>query len=425
MKKIFLSLILLLTSICYSQITFEKAYFINNEGKRTDCYIENLEWRSNPTTFTYKINESDDNKKTESIENISEFGINNENIYKRFRVNIERSQTVTSYLQKTKTPEWKSEMIFLHLLISGSANLYSYADGNITKYFFETKNMPVEQLVYIRYITGNGNNDERILENNYFRQQLSNLVKCDNMTDKDFENLEYNKNALVKHFARYNACSTDNMESTTKNYDAINEGKKDAFGLSIQAGIYSSNFTVTDPNSYFNMSTEANQIITKIGLEAEYTLPFNKGTWSLFVNPTYEKFNPSKDYTSYINNPGFANDKDPVHYNVKVNYSSIEVPAGVRRYFFINKFSKIFVNVAYVIDLAGKGDIKITNSDGLANGGVEIDISSRNNLAFGAGYKYKRFSGEFRYNLQRQLSSSLIWSAKYNSFGVNISYRIL
>ncbi|WP_298224652.1 hypothetical protein [Flavobacterium sp.] len=425
MKKIFLSLIFLCTSFCYAQIVFEKAYFISNDGKRTDCYIENLDWRSNPTSFTYKLNENDSDKKVETIEHVTEFGINNENIYKRFLVNMERSQTETSNLQKTKTPQWKSETIFLHLLVGGNANLYSYIDGNMTKFFFETKNSPIEQLLYIRYMAGNGANDEGISENNYFRQQLSNAVKCDNMSDSNFKKLQYNSSSLVKHFANYNACSGNGSENTSKNYNAILEGKRDSFNLKVQAGLYLGTIKASDPNDYFRMGTSANKIIYKIGLELEYVLPFNKGIWSIFVSPSYQKFDVSKDYISKINNPGFLNDQFPVHYNIKTDYSSIEVPVGIRRYFFINKSSKLSINIAYVIDVAGTGDIKITNSDGLANASATLKINSRNNPAIGAGYTHKRMSAEFRYNLERKLSSTDSWSVKYNSFGLSFGYRIL
>jgi len=428
MKNKLIALLVFCVAVCEAQVNFEKGYFIHNSGKRTECYIENLDWRSNPTAFNYKMKVDDRETRMENIVSVSEFGIDNESLYRRFQVNIEKSQSVTSYLQKGKNPVWKVETLFLHALVIGEASLYDYADGNIIKYFYETKSKPIEQLVYIRYLAidqehkpGNGS-VEGVQENNQFRQQLLNAVKCGSMTEKDFTYLEYGKNALIKHFLAYNACGGA-QESV--NYNAAAEDKRETFALRVLAGAYNASASVSDPFGYYNLSTDLDQTIFKIGLEAEYILPFNKGTWSLFANPTYQKFDPSKNYVSLVTNPGFDNDKQPVHYTAKADYSSIEIPIGARRYFFLNQSSRIFINIAYVIDLSGSGSIVITNSDGLANASKNIKISSRNNFAVGLGYGYKRFNGELRYNFQRQISSDLMWDVNYTSIGLQLGYKIL
>ena len=312
----------------------------------------------------------------------------------------------------------KLETLFLHALVTGEANLYSYVDGNITKYFFETKTTPIQQLIFIRYLDGQS---ENVQQNNQYKQQLLNSVKCGNMTDNDFRNLEYNKNSLVRHFLAYNSC---NGNKTGTDYNAATEGKRNFFDFLITAGAYMASASVTDPDHYYDMNTDLKKTIFKVGLEAEFILPFNKGSWSIFTNPSYEKFDPAESFTSLTNNPGFANDKQPVHLTVKMDYSSIEIPIGVRRYFFINPSSKIFANLMYVIDLSSSGNIVFTNSDGLTNANEFIPLSSKNNLAVGLGYTYKSFSGEIRYNLPRQLSSYLLWNVKYSTVGLNVGYRV-
>lgn len=57
-----LLLIALFTILCaesYSQIAFEKGYFINESNKRVDCLIKNVDWRSNPKKFEYKLSQND------------------------------------------------------------------------------------------------------------------------------------------------------------------------------------------------------------------------------------------------------------------------------------------------------------------------------------------------------------------------------
>jgi hypothetical protein len=37
---------------------------------------------------------------------------------------------------------------------------------------------------------------------------------------------------------------------------------------------------------------------------------------------------------------------------VKVNYTSIEIPIGVRHYFFLNENSKVFINGSFIVDIS-------------------------------------------------------------------------
>lgn len=307
-------------------------------------------------------------------------------------------------------------------MVTGEASLYDYVDSNITKYFYETKKTPIEQLVYISY-AGDNSFVDSVLHNYQFRQQLHNNVNC-GKSEKDFEHIDYTRNPLVKHFVAYNACDGSPMKPSV-NYDAAADGKREFFALRVIGGVYSSKISLVDPQTYYNKTTDLSQIIFKFGLEAEYILPFNKGSWSVMVNPTYQSFARTKTYTGYVQNSGFANNGDPIHYTAKVDYSSIEIPFGVRRYFFINSASKIFVNAAYVIDLSSGGTIEFTNSDGLVNATDKVGISSRNNFAIGLGYAYKRLSGELRYNLMRQLSERLSWDINYTSVGFNLGYKLL
>jgi hypothetical protein len=76
MKK---QLLFLLTAIlsfnCYSQISYEKGYYIDNMNQKTNCLIKNIDWITNPTEFEYKLSENSESKKA-TIKSIKEFGPN-------------------------------------------------------------------------------------------------------------------------------------------------------------------------------------------------------------------------------------------------------------------------------------------------------------------------------------------------------------
>ena len=57
MKKIILLAGLAVTGLLQAQTKFEKGYFVDNSGQRTEVLIKNLDWKNNPTEFEFKKNE--------------------------------------------------------------------------------------------------------------------------------------------------------------------------------------------------------------------------------------------------------------------------------------------------------------------------------------------------------------------------------
>lgn len=412
MRKILLTLFILTFSLANAQIDFEKGYFISNSGTKTECYIKNLDWRNNPTTFEYKISPEDKESLKATIAAVEEFGIDNSSKFKRYKINIERSVNQMSELTVNKNPIWKEETLFLKVLIEGHATLFYYADGNVFKYFFETKSTPAEQLIRIKYINTDPENGASggISENNQFRQQLFTALKCGAISENDFKNLNYDTTPLMKVFKKYNSCINPEATNTFEE-----KAKKDLFSLTFTPGINYTSLSITDPN-VTNYSTSLDGKITfKIGVELEYTLPFNKNTWSVFINPAYQKYKNEKQYIATYTY-GLTRDV-----NVVAEYSSVEIPIGIRRYFYLNQNSKIFVNGAFVLNYFG--DTKM-NFD---NGTIILESASRHNFAFGIGYKYKdRFSAEIRTNTAAEILSDYSgWSSNYSATGIVLGYRFL
>ena len=293
MKKIYSAIALLSFVLCHSQITFEKGYFIDNTGTRTECFIKNLDWRNNPADFVYKDQMESADLKAGNIANVAEFGIDDVSKYKRFTVKIERSQSALATLGKSKTPLFKMETLFLRFLVNGDANLYVYSDENLTKYFYDTPQTPIEQLVRIKYIqseTEINSYNESVRENNQFRQQLFNNVRCDKINEKGIENIRYDKNDLINHFTTYNSCGAN----AVVNFDE--KVKRKSYALRITPGVYMASLSINDPATFYNVGTDVNKTIFKIGFEGEYILPFNKNMWSLFINPTYQQFDVKESY---------------------------------------------------------------------------------------------------------------------------------
>lgn len=415
MKNLLLAVLLFCFSFSYAQISFEKGYYITTTGDRIECFIKNIDWKDNPRNFEYKTQIEDSQSNIGTISTVKEFGIDNISKYKRFNVNIDRSSNDLKELSQRKNPIWKEETLFLKLLVEGDANLYGFSGDNLTRYFYETKDVPLEQLVYIRYYADDSNGmsyKDNIKENNQFRQQLYNNVRCINTSERDLKKIIYRKSALIEHFTKFNSCSSN----AVVNYEA--KIKRPSFSLKITPGINLASLSISDPNRYYNKSTDMKgKTVFKIGIEGEYILPFNKNKWSIFLNPTYQKFEAEK---TYVNNDGFGVLGQDLTHKVQVDYNSIEIPIGLRHNIFLNKNSKLFVNAMYVFDFSWDSSIEF-------NDNKKMEIYTRNNIALGLGYNFKsKYSIELRVNTAREILGDFIsWSAKYNTTGIVLGYKIL
>lgn len=394
MKKQLLFLLTIILSFnCYSQISFEKGYYIDNSNQKTNCLIKNIDWKNNPTEFEYKLSENSESKKV-TIKSIKEFGIDNFSKYIRSIVNIDRSSENINKLSNDRNPIFKEEELFLKVLVEGKANLYLFEDGSLRRYFFNKENTTIEQLVFKSYKTSN----DKIGKNNRFKNQLWNNLKCPNFKITKVENLDYQKNDLIDFFVKYNECNGE------KNINYEEKQKKDLFNLSIRPGFNSSSLSIQNSASSSRNTDFDNELGFRFGIEAEFIMPFNKNKWSLIIEPTYQYFKSVKEITNQ---------------SAKADYKSIEIPVGVRHYFFLNENSKIFINGSFIFDLSNDSVIDFES-------GTDLEIKTRNNLAFGIGYKHNdKYGLELRYQTSREILSNYIyWSSDYSTLSVIFGYSL-
>ena len=361
-----IKLIFLFTTIftfnCYSQISFENGYYIDNDNQKINCLIKNLDWEKNPTEFKYKLSENSEiNEKT--IKSVKEFGIYNASKYVRSSVQIDRSSNDDNELDNERRPTFQEEELFLKVLVEGKSTLYSYVDNRLIRYFYSTEKSNIEQLVFKRYITPEYN----FGTNNRFRNQLWKNLKCTDIKLNRIEKLKYRKSDLVNFFVAYNNCNNE------KYVNFEEKEKKDLFNLNIRPRLNSSSF-----ESYSSNSTFKNSLDFGFGIEAEFILPFNNNKWSFIIEPTYQSFKIEKSTNGNLEDA--------------INYSTVEISAGLRHYFFLNDNSKIFINTSLIYDLRLNESTNLTAVY----------------LAYGLGYKYNdKYSIELRYQPLRQLGNAI------------------
>ena len=387
----------------YSQVLFENGYFINENNQKINCLIENQDWKSNPIGFKYKLDENQ-NILAADIKTIKEFGVTGQTKFVRALVKIDRSANKMESISKEKNPEFNEEKLFLKVLIEGKATLYLYDEVNLRRFFYKNNDSEIKQLVYKVYSVDNYN----LAKNNYFREQLFIDFKCESISQKEYENLAYEKKDLEKFFIKYNKCNDPSFVS----YES--KEKKDLFNLTIRPRLNNSSLSTNNNTSEtFDLKFDSKTNVS-LGIEAEFILPFNKNKWAILFEPTYQyyKTEKTKETTAFLGGEIFG----------KVDYKSIELPIGIRHYFFLNNDFKIFLNASFVYDFSSNSKIKFTRNDGSEIN--SFDIKSNAGLGFGAGCKLKdKYSVELRYLTARNLLSNYVnWSSSFTTASLILGY---
>lgn len=406
-KHLLLFFGMILTVNCYSQISFEKGYYINNSDEKIDCLIKNTDWRRSPVNIEYKLSENNESKNA-NIKVVKEFGIYNVSKYIRRTVNVDNSSENFSNLSNDKNPIFIEKQLFLKVLIEGKSNLYEYLDDRGIRYFYNIKNSTIEQLIHKSYKTS----DNKIGKNNRFRQQLWKDLKCSTIKMNKVENLVYEKNSLVNFFIQYNKCVNANFI----NYKE--KQKRDLFNLTLRPRMKSSSLSMRSSTAAYKNTDFGSEIGFGFGIEAEFILPFNKNKWGILVEPTYQNFKSKKTTEVGYSLAGGKLISE-------VNYNSIEIPLGLRHYLFLNNNSKVFINASFIFDSSSKSSIEFKRDDNSSV--ISPDIkTSKPNLAFGIGYKLNdKFGLEMRYQTSRELfENDISWSSDYKTLSIIFGYSI-
>ena len=387
----------------FAQISFEKGYFIDDDDNKIECLIKNVDWKDNPTEFTYKREDSSILEKG-GIASVKEFGVYGFSKYIRKNVKIDRSSNDYKKLTYEKDPILKQEVLFLKVIIEGKASLYYYEDRDIKRFFYSVTDTSINQLIHKRYLV-----DNSVTHNNRFRQQIAIDVRCAETNMNSLKKVTYNLKILEKYFIKHNSCIGD---TTMVNFS---KSKNDLLKLKITSGVNMSSTSIE--NYYYNndfftpieFPFEEN-INLRFGFELEFIMPFHNNKWGITIEPTYQQLNTKMEFTTTIYGTRTAS----------IDFRSIEFPIGIRHRFFLNDKSKIFINGIYIPYLSFDFDSKINIEK------VEIlDVFARDSFAFGGGFEYDKLSLEIRYYLKRQLLSHYqYWSTDQNRLSFIVGYKI-
>lgn len=411
MKKILLQVILIMTFTSISaQVKFEKGYYIDQSNKKVECFIRNDDWIAPPKQIEYRLSES------ATIQEISFLSMNAFQIYNTSQYYIKSKIDIdTKTDKKAFNPTLENTVV--KVILKGKASLYSISD----MFFYSINDDKIMQLVYKKYV----NAESQIMEENAFRRELYENLSCKN-NGAEIRKLAYKEEKLIAFFKNYNTCQ--NSEFTTF-ADAKKKSIKNLrllAGASFNKGNFPMKQTQTvapSVGSASDIKEAAPEHSTNylIGLEAEIVLPYQNYSWSIFTAPSYqkasfdailEKIKPTQIDT------GFGT------LYLNYDYSYLDIPVGARRYFTLNKKSKLYVDVAFSLIIFTKiseirtfEDIYGT-SEVLENKYEPNNFSSSARIGFGYNYNNK-YALSLNYFPKRSLSES-----KVDGFSLIASYKL-
>lgn len=391
MKRILILFIsfCMLSYAAQAQAVFTPGYYVTRDGQRVEgqVLIRNEFWKDNPRSFDFRTGDGAEARPAD-LSTIAELGINGGAVYRLLRVDMDRSSNDVGRLNRERNPEFKSETLFLRLVLTAKATLYEYEEGNLKRYFYSVDQGEVKQLVYKRYLNNNG----EMLVNDAFKQQLFNDLKCEAFSKQDIENLKYDLNTLSSFFARYNQC----QGSEAKEYKESTPTSLQIH-LVLRPGLTQSSVLIRNISLGGGGTADISGMTSyRIGLEAEGILPFGAGLWALPVEASYQKFSGSSGISS-------------------VSYSSFDLQAGVRRFFPVGESGKLYLTAGILFALPQSSSAIAVGSNGLF-----VDSSISASLA--AGYRVKKLSFEFNYGTNRKISKGNVYEADMSNYAFIVGY---
>ncbi len=385
----------------FGQIRFESGYFLDNNNKRVECFIKNKDWKNNPKEFEYKFSINGETQKG-NLNSAKEFGVAGFSKYIRAAVKIDVSSNDIDNLSKERNPEWSEDTLYLKVLTEGKAILYYYDRKGLRRFFYSITDTLINQLIYKEYYTA----DNQVAENVKFREQLWNDVRIENAGMNSIENIHFNTNELKNYFKKYNEQEGQLAVVYGK------KEKKDSFHLKISPGInYSSLIIANTVNGKYNTKFN-NQLNFRIGLEAEFIMPFNMNKWGFIFEPTFQYFYSEDKKSTSI---------ETLHFN------SVEFPIGLRYYFFLNEELKLFADAFFIpaTNFGFHSELRHQSTISSISPSI-LKLNTGQNYSFGGGMGYKKISAELRFYTNRDIFRGYAsWYSDYQKYSIILGYRIL
>ncbi len=400
MKSLFCFVVgvLCLSSIS-AQSIYEAGYFIDNNGKKTECLIKKLPWRTNPTEFQWKKTISS-SPKTKVIEDVKEFAVGEDYRYKRYILQFDLNGDTVGKSTKSKDPDLSYKKIFLRTILKSKTTLFQYSKNNVHRFFYTApETVYPELLVYKVFYTPDESKKpgKKVIpqENNTYQEQLAEKIKCGN---QDPSKLTYTQGDLKRYFKKYNECKGNNIEYIIRK--KINQTRIGIVAAADLSGFSHNSQAGNDGNVSYD-----DVFVPRYGVFIETFIPFSKVDLSFFLESTYKAFTMDGRDLAIANS------------EFELDYKSINVAVGPRFHIYLSSKFELFLEGGLTVDFNIGTEASEFMDDEIENTTTEY--------FYGGGFGSGRFKIGFRQytptNISRSTSipnSELTTSSLYLSMNI-------
>ncbi len=352
----------------FAQKTYEPGYLIDGNGKREAVQILNKDWRYNPAEIQVRRT-ADQEHITVPTEALREFGIDGKARYINRHVAIEKS-SVSRTTRNTTRPVQKVERVLLRVEVEGNASLYSYRAPRVTKYFLTLDDGQFTQLIYTVHRAADGS----LAETRTFVRQFQRLLTCDGSFSVGTD-LEYKLAALKDVVTAYNACASGGAQTV---YGTETSTGK-SFHFTLQPGFYYTDYKLISTGNNERILDSENRLALRLGIAAEYVLPYGANTFSVLFRPSYYRFSAP------------AALPEPSESEYRMEYAAFDLPVALRAYHFLQKDVKVFATggVGVIVpfgELYENGN-EVYKMKGMLATNIEVGVRYRGQYNLAIGYE--------------------------------------
>ena len=379
-----LATVLLLSSMSvYSQKI--NGYIVKNDGERIECHVFNS-GNEEATTFYMYILPGNSKSQKMDLAAVKEFGLDNGQKFIRELIQIDVSSDRIKRAEEAEyLPEFQEGHAYLKVLYEGPrASLYSYFDEGRMFFYYKVRESNIALLFYKQYrVEVDGGHIKEIIVDNTYKEQLSTAFKPDD--PKMMKRLTYTKKSLMRFFETVNQAE---VGSAPILYKKISQGY---FRANVSGGLNFNNYLIQNLD-YSQVIVFPQKLSFTYGLEFEYILPYNKHRWGLFLGANHSSYQSSD--ASKVGNDNLT--------DFEINYKAFDFPMGISLNVPVYKNISVFSKVGFVPQL-------ITESSYLTLGAKDYHYAfeSVGSAVFTAGVRVGRFSAEYRYFTNRNITQNI------------------
>jgi len=354
-----------------------------------------------------------------TTENIQGFGIDNKESYVRRTGNVNIAPIKLNDLLYSREPIWEKRTIFLRVLTSGRANLYSLYDGvGKQHYFIQKDDLPIEELIYTKYFkTKEGKQYAASFEQ--YKGQLNNAFSDCGEFFPMIKDADYREKDLKPIFQEYNICNGASSDIIAKKEKKIQIEP----GVLLGGGISKFGITGTTTSGLENMDFGLSAAYA-VGMYVNFIAERSRGKYSIHNELIYNSVGASTHYEDITSeevytirdvkmNLGYLQLNTLFRYTIPTPKLRPYLNAGVGNSLLITQANEM------------RTERRFYSSESIINGKALNKIRRYDmSIVSGLGITSPRFSSELRLEFGKTISPYMTSRSNTKTFMLVIFYNL-